>query len=117
MVQGTGKYTVITGASSGIGYETEKAFAERGKNLEELDKTRDRLEFRFKTGNTAVDTLLNMKYYEIIRMVPDLQMDVEGLQFPGKLFIQSYDIGMIFGNYSWLRNAPNCAFHENMIQE
>ena len=33
MVQGTEKYTVITGASSGIGYEAAKAFAERGKNL------------------------------------------------------------------------------------
>lgn len=31
MVQG--KYTVITGASSGIGYEVAKAFAKRGKNL------------------------------------------------------------------------------------
>ena len=27
------KYTVITGASSGIGYETALAFAARGKNL------------------------------------------------------------------------------------
>ncbi|MCZ6914366.1 MAG: SDR family NAD(P)-dependent oxidoreductase [Rickettsia endosymbiont of Ixodes persulcatus] len=27
------KYTVITGASSGIGYETALAFATRGKNL------------------------------------------------------------------------------------
>ncbi len=66
--------------------------------LEELNQTMDRLEFRFKTGNTVVDTLLNMKYHEIIRTVPDLQMDVEGLQFPEKLFIQSYDIGIILGN-------------------
>ena len=66
--------------------------------LEELNETMDRLEFRFKTGNTVVDTLLNMKYHEIIRAVPDLRMDVEGLQFPEKLFIQSYDIGIILGN-------------------
>ena len=66
--------------------------------LEELNQTMDRLEFRFKTGNTVVDTLLNMKYHEIIRAVPDLRMDVEGLQFPEKLFIQSYDIGIILGN-------------------
>ena len=66
--------------------------------LEELNETMDRLEFRFKTGNTVVDTLLNMKYHEIASTVPDLQMDVEGLQFPEKLFIQSYDIGIIIGN-------------------
>ena len=66
--------------------------------LEELNQAMDRLEFRFKTGNTVVDTLLNMKYHEITHTVPDLQMDVEGLQFPEKLFIQSYDIGIILGN-------------------
>ena len=66
--------------------------------LEELNQTMDRLEFRFKTGNTVVDTLLNMKYHEIASTVPDLRMDVEGLQFPEKLFIQSYDIGIIIGN-------------------
>ena len=66
--------------------------------LEELNQTMDRLEFRFKTGNTVVDTLLNMKYHEINHAVPDLQMDVEGLRFPEKLSIQSYDIGIILGN-------------------
>ena len=71
---------------------------ERQAYLEELNETMDRLEFRFKTGNTVVDTLLNMKYHEIASTVPDLQMDVEGLQFPEKLFIQSYDIGIILGN-------------------
>ena len=66
--------------------------------LEELSRTMDRLEFRFKTGNTVVDTLLNMKYHEIAGTGPDLRMDVEGLQFPEKLSIQSYDIGIILGN-------------------
>ncbi len=66
--------------------------------VEELNRTMDRLEFRYKTGNTIVDTLLNMKYHEIINIIPDLQMDVEGLQFPEKLFIQGYDVGIILGN-------------------
>ena len=44
MVQGTGKYTVITGASSGIGYEAAKAFADRGKNLVITARRKDRLE-------------------------------------------------------------------------
>ncbi|MBD5521354.1 MAG: SDR family NAD(P)-dependent oxidoreductase [Lachnospiraceae bacterium] len=44
MVQRTRKYTVITGASSGIGYEAAKTFAERGKNLVITARRKDRLE-------------------------------------------------------------------------
>ena len=44
MVQEKRKYTVITGASSGIGYETAKAFAGRGKNLVIAARRRDNLE-------------------------------------------------------------------------
>lgn len=38
------KYTVITGASSGIGYETAKAFAARGKNLIVAARRKDNLD-------------------------------------------------------------------------
>lgn len=43
MIKGTRKYTVITGASSGIGYEAAKAFARRGKNLILAARRVDRL--------------------------------------------------------------------------
>ena len=43
-MQPTKKYTVITGASSGIGYETAKAFADRGKNLIVAARRRSNLE-------------------------------------------------------------------------
>lgn len=66
--------------------------------LHGMDQSMDRLVFRFRTGNSVADTLLNMKYHEIISTVPDLHMDVEGLQFPEKLYIQSYDIGIVLGN-------------------
>ncbi|SFL98106.1 short chain dehydrogenase [Paenibacillus sp. 1_12] len=38
------KYTVVTGASSGIGYETALAFAARGKNLIVAARRKEQLE-------------------------------------------------------------------------
>lgn len=66
--------------------------------LAELNQTFDSLEFRFKTGSTVVDTLLNMKYHEIVRSIPDFQLNADKLLFPENLMIQSYDIGVIVGN-------------------
>lgn len=66
--------------------------------LSELNQTFDSLDFRFKTGNSVIDTLLNMKYHEALRLVPDLHVDVKKLILPSDLAIQSYDIGVILGN-------------------
>ena len=66
--------------------------------LSELNRGLEKLEVRFKTGNTVVDTLLNMKYHEAVRDVPDLKMDADKLMLPQGLEIHSYDIGVILGN-------------------
>lgn len=66
--------------------------------LSELNRTFEKLEVRFRTGNTIVDTLLNMKYYEAVREVPDLKMVADKLLFPQNMKIRSYDIGIVLGN-------------------
>jgi hypothetical protein len=66
--------------------------------LSELNRGLEKLEVRFKTGNTVVDTLLNMKYHEAVRDVPDLKMDADKLMLPQGLEIHSYDIGIVLGN-------------------
>lgn len=66
--------------------------------LSELNQAFDSLDFRFKTGNSVIDTLLNMKYHEALRIVPDLQFEVKNLLLPSDLVARSYDIGVILGN-------------------
>ena len=63
-----------------------------------MNRSLEKLEVRFKTGNTVADTLLNMKYHEAVRDVPGLKMDADKLLFPQGLEIHSYDIGIILGN-------------------
>lgn len=66
--------------------------------LSELNRSMEQLEFRFRTGNRVADILLNMKYHEIIRVVPELKMDADELVLPDTLAVQSYDLGIILGN-------------------
>ena len=66
--------------------------------LSELNRGLEKLEVRFRTGNTVVDTLLNMKYHEAVRGMPDLRMDADKLLLPQGIQIHSYDIGVILGN-------------------
>lgn len=81
--------------------ENEISLGENGElqeYLSDLDRSFDRLDMRFQTGNAVADTLLNMKYHEAVRLIPDLKMDTERLLFPRDLKIHSYDIGIILGN-------------------
>ena len=81
-----------------IGQLSMEEKGELQEYLADLNQTFDRLDMRFRTGNTVADTLLNMKYHEAVRLVPDLEMDVDKLVFPQDLKIHSYDIGIILGN-------------------
>ncbi|MGN0345877.1 MAG: sensor histidine kinase [Suilimivivens sp.] len=87
--------SVIQRLSAG---ESAEGSGELQEYLSGLDQSLEKLEVRFKTGNTVVDTLLNMKYHEAVRNVPDLKMDVDKLLLPQGLEIHSYDIGVILGN-------------------
>ena len=66
--------------------------------LTELNRTLDRLELRYRTGNAVADTLMNMKYHEILHIMPECKLEADQLLFPAGLVIQSYDYGVILGN-------------------
>lgn len=68
MIHNAEKYTVITGASSGIGYETAKAFARRGSNLILIARRKDRLEF------LRQEILFSYPMLDIIVKVADLSV-------------------------------------------
>ena len=91
MVQEMGKYTVITGASSGIGYETAKAFAERGKNLVITARRKDRLE---------------MLKQEILGKHPDLDIVIRSidLSVPENVY-QLYESLRDYEIETWINNA------------
>lgn len=85
------------GAAGGDGCgEGEKGELEA--YLAELNQTLDRLEPRYRTGSIVADTLLNMKYHEVLQKMPELALDAEQLIFPSGLTIQGYDCGVILGN-------------------
>lgn len=91
MAQNTGRYTVITGASSGIGYETAKVFVGRGSNLILVARRKDRLE-----------TLRQ----EILDLHPMLDIVVKSmdLSIPQNVF-QFYESIKSYPLQTWINNA------------
>ncbi len=91
MGQETGKYTVITGASSGIGFETAKAFAKRSKNLIIAARRKDRLK---------------MLKQEILGKHPDLDIVIRStdLSVPENVY-QLYEDLRGYEIETWINNA------------
>ena len=91
MAQNTDRYTVITGASSGIGYETAKVFAGRGSNLILVARRQDRLE-----------TLRQ----EILDLHPILDIAVKAMDLsnPQNVF-QLYENIKSYPLQTWINNA------------
>ncbi len=85
MVNETNKYTVITGASSGIGYETAKAFASRGKNViiiarrkEKLAKLKKEILEKFPTVKVivkATDLTKSKNVYQLYNELKPYELD------------------------------------------
>ena len=96
MVQNTKRYTVITGASSGIGYETAKAFAGRGSNLILIARRKDRLETlrqEILTLYPALDVVVKATDLSVSQNVFRLYEDVKS--YPLQTWINNAG----FGNY------------------
>lgn len=89
-------YTVITGASSGIGYETALAFAARGKNLILAARRTEELE-KLKSNVTDLNPALDV----VIRTV-DLSVLANVYEFYESL--QGYRIE------TWINNAGSGSF-------
>ncbi len=90
------KYTVITGASSGIGYETAKAFAKRGKNLVIIARNKSKLEklkMEILNDIPSVDIIVKDTDLSIIKNVYQLYQELK----PYKIETWINNAG--FGNY------------------
>ncbi|OMF11544.1 oxidoreductase [Paenibacillus amylolyticus] len=85
------KYTVITGASSGIGYETALAFAARGKNLILVARRLDKLE-ELKSTIQSIDPKVT-----VIVHTSDLSVTAEAYALYNDL--KEYEIE------TWINNA------------
>lgn len=97
----TEKYTVITGASSGIGYETAKAFAAQGKNLIIIARRKNNLETlknEILEKSPNLDIVIKVKDLSVVKNVYQLYDDLKNFQ------IETWINNAGFGNHDSIAN-------------
>lgn len=90
------KYTVITGASSGIGYEAALAFAARGKNLILVARRKEELEelkLKIAKINPDLDVVIRKTDLSVTENVYKLYESLQGFQ------IETWINNAGFGNF------------------
>ena len=95
------KYTVITGASSGIGYETAKGFAKRGKNLVIVARNKENLEklkMEILHDNPSLNVIVKNVDLSIITNVYQLYQELKPYE------IETWINNAGFGNYDSVAN-------------
>ena len=95
------KYTVITGASSGIGYEAAKAFAKRGKNLVIVARSTENLEklkMDILNDNSSLDVIVKDVDLSIMSNVHQLYEELKPYE------IETWINNAGFGNYEKVAN-------------
>ena len=100
-MKGNNKYTVVTGASSGIGYETAKAFAKRGKNLVIVARSTEnlkKLKMEVINDNPSLDVIVKDTDLSIIKNVYELYQQLKTYE------IETWINNAGFGNYEKVAN-------------
>lgn len=85
------KYTVITGASSGIGYEAAKAFAEKGSNLIIIARNKEKLE--------KLKSEILQKYSEVDVIIKNVDLSIFENLYSLYSDLKAYEI------QTWINNA------------
>ena len=97
MTKSLERYTVITGASSGIGYETAKAFAARGKNLILVARRKSNLENlkqEILAAHPAVKVAVRAADLSQMQAAYQLYMDL------AEYYLETWINNAGFGNYA-----------------
>lgn len=105
-------YTVITGASSGIGRETAKAFAKRGKNIIAIARRKDRLlelKKEIQNINPTIDVLVKTADLSDIAQVYRVYEELR--EYPLETWVNNAG----FGDYDSV-SKQNLSKVENMLR-